>query len=60
MPSGSIRIEKVHRGEPGRRTYVLGYVPEALDAGDYTLRIGIGESGSRLEAYSLLRVRPGS
>ena len=60
VPSGSIRIEKVHRGEPGRRTYVLGYVPEALDAGDYTLRIGIGESGSRLEAYSLLRVRPGS
>jgi VWFA-related protein len=60
VPAGSIRIEKVHRGEPGRRTYVLGYVPEPLDAGDYTLRIGIGESGSQLEAYSLLRVRSGS
>ena len=58
VPAGFLRIEKVHRGEPGRRTYVLGYVPDPLAAGDYTLRIGIGEGGSQLEAYSLLRVRP--
>jgi hypothetical protein len=60
VPAGFIRIEKVHRGEPGRRTYVLDYVPDPLAAGDYTLRIGIGEAGSQLEAYSLLRVRPPS
>lgn len=58
VPAGFLRIEKVHRGAPGRRTYVLGYVPDPLAAGDYTLRIGIGEGGSQLEAYSLLRVRP--
>jgi len=60
VPAGFLRIQKVHRGEPGRRTYVLGYVTETLPPGDYTLRIGIGESGSQLEAYSLLRVRPPS
>jgi VWFA-related protein len=60
VPAGLIRIEKVHRSEPGRRTYVLGYTPDTLAIGDYTLRIGIGESGSQLEAYSLLRVRAGS
>jgi len=60
VPAGLLRIEKVHRGAPGRRTYVLGFVPEPLAAGDYTLRIGIGEGGSQLEAYSLLRVRPRS
>jgi VWFA-related protein len=60
VPSGLLRIENVHRGTPGRRTYVLGFVPDSLAAGDYTLRIGIGEGGSQLEAYSLLRVRPPS
>jgi VWFA-related protein len=60
VPAGVMRIEKVQRGELGRRTYVLGYVSDALAAGDYTLRIGIGEGGSQLEAYSLLRVRPRS
>jgi VWFA-related protein len=60
VPAGLLRIEKVHRGAPGRRTYVLGYVTDPLAAGDYTLRIGIGEGGSQLEAYSLLRVRPRS
>jgi VWFA-related protein len=60
VPTGVIRIEKVLRGEAGRRTYVLGYVTDPLAAGDYTLRIGIGEAGAQLEAYSLLRVRPRS
>ena len=55
---GFLRIDRVHREADGRRTYVLGYTPEALAAGDYTLRIGIDEAGSRLESYSLLRVAP--
>lgn len=59
-PAGFLRIEKVHRGPSGRRAYVLGYVMDPLALGDYTLRIGIGEAGSQLEAYSLLRVRSGS
>jgi hypothetical protein len=54
-----MRIEKVYRQDDGRRTFVLGYTPEALAPGDYTLRIALGEGGERLESYSLLRVRPG-
>jgi hypothetical protein len=57
MAAGPIRIVKVHREAGGRRTYVLGYTPQGLAPGDYTMRIGIGESGSRLESYALLRVR---
>jgi hypothetical protein len=56
---GMMRIEKVYRQDDGRRTFVLGYTPEALAPGDYTLRIALGEGGERLESYSLLRVRPG-
>jgi len=50
----------VQRDENGRRTYLLGYTPERLAKGDYTLRISLDESGERLESYALLRVRPGS
>jgi VWFA-related protein len=57
---GMMRIEKVYRQDDGRRTFVLGYTPDALAPGDYTLRIALGEGGERLESYSLLRVRPGS
>src|SRR5262249_43963414 len=57
---GLMRIDKVHRDESGRRTYVLAYTPESLAPGDYTLRIAVGEAGSHLESYALLRVRPGS
>jgi VWFA-related protein len=53
---GPMRIERIHRDGGGRRTYVLGYTPEGLPPGDYTLRIGIGEAGAQLESYSLLRV----
>jgi VWFA-related protein len=60
VPAGFIRIDKVRRDGSGRRTYVLGYTPDPLAAGDYTLRIGVGEAGSQLEAYSLIRVRPPS
>jgi hypothetical protein len=60
VTGGPLRLDKMHREGNGRRTYVLDYTPEGLAPGDYTLRIGIGESGSRLESYALLRVRPGS
>jgi VWFA-related protein len=59
-PPGYLRVQKVHHDGAGRRTYVLGYTPEVEQPGDYTLRIGLGEAGTRLEAYSLLRVRAGS
>jgi hypothetical protein len=54
---GAVRVEKVLRQDDGRRTYVLGYVPQVEHAGDYTLRVSIGESGSLLESYARLRVR---
>jgi VWFA-related protein len=57
---GFLKIDAMHRAESGLRTYVLGYTPGALAAGDYTLRIGVGESGALLESYALIRVRPGS
>ena len=57
LPAGPIRILKLSRAPDGRRTYLLGYTPESVPPGDYTLRIGIGEAGTRLESYSLLRVR---
>ena len=60
VPPGLIKIDRVQRDENGRRTYLLGYTPEALAKGDYTLRISVAEGGARLESYSLLRVRPGS
>ena len=53
---GMLRIDQVHWQE-GRRTFVLGYTPEPVDPGDYTLRIALGEGRERLESYSLLRVR---
>jgi hypothetical protein len=60
VPAGFLRVQKVHHDGHGRRTYVLGYTPEVAQEGDYTLRIGLGEGASRLEAYSLIRLRPGS
>ena len=58
MPAGLLRIEKVNREPGGRRTYVLDYTPDKVADGDYTLRIGVGESGeARLESYALLRFR---
>ena len=58
MPAGLLRIDKVNREAGGRRTYVLDYTPDKVAAGDYTLRIGVGESGeARLESYALLRFR---
>lgn len=54
---GRLQIDKVLHGERGHRTYVLGFTPEVAKDGDYTLRVGIGESGSLLESFARLRVR---
>ena len=59
-PAGFLRVSKVHHDGDGRHVYDLAYTPEVARAGDYTLRIGVGEGASRLEAYSRLRVRPES
>ena len=55
---GMLRIDAVHRTEDGHRTYVLDYTPSPLAAGDYTLRVRVGEAGSLLESYTLLRMGP--
>ena len=60
VPAGRLRIESVHRDGGGRRTFVFSYAPEAIETGDYTLRIGLGEGGRLAEAYARLRFRPGS
>lgn len=60
VPAGRLRIERVHRDGGGRRTFVFSYAPEAIAAGDYTLRIGLGEGGRIAEAYARLRFRPRS
>jgi VWFA-related protein len=60
LPAGRLRVERVHREPAGVRTYVFSYVPEALEAGDYTLKIGVGESGALAQSFALLRVRAGS
>jgi VWFA-related protein len=57
-PAGRLRIERVDREAGGRRTYVFTYnTPDALEAGDYTLHIGLGEGGALAQSYALLRVR---
>jgi hypothetical protein len=60
VPAGFLRVNKVHHDGQGRHTYVLAYTPEVAQEGDYTLRIGVGDGASRLEAYSLIRLRAGS
>jgi hypothetical protein len=59
-PPGRLRIEHVYRDESGRRTYVFSYTPDELKAGDYTLRIGLGEGTALSQSHALLRVRPSS
>ncbi|HEY8232991.1 MAG TPA: VWA domain-containing protein [Vicinamibacteria bacterium] len=55
---GRLKIERVHDDGDGRRTFVFSYLPEEVAAGDYTLKIGLGESGSFAQSYALLRFRP--
>jgi hypothetical protein len=50
----------VSRDGGGRRTFVFSYTADAIEAGDYTLRIGLGEGDVIAESYVLLRVRPRS
>lgn len=59
VPAGFLRVQKVHHEAEGRHTYVLGYTPEVSEPGEYTLRIGLGEAGSLLQSYALLRLRKG-
>jgi VWFA-related protein len=60
VPPGRLKVERVTDDGDGRRTFVFSYTPEAIAAGDYTLRIGLGEGGGLAQAYSLLRFRPRS
>ena len=60
LPPGRLKIERVHRDTTGRRTYVFSYLPDPLEAGDYTLRIALGENGALAQSHALLRVRSGS
>ena len=54
---GRLQVERVIDDGDGRRTFVFSYLPEDVAAGDYTLRIGLGESGSFAQSYALLRFR---
>jgi hypothetical protein len=60
VPAGRLHLERVSRDGGGRRTFLFSYTPGAIEAGDYTLRIGLEQGGSQAAAYSLLRVRPRS
>ncbi len=60
VPPGRLKVEAVQRDAGGRRTFLFRYTPDAVQPGDYTLRIGLGEGGRLAEAYTLLRFRPGS
>jgi len=57
---GRLKIERVLAGGDGRRTFVFSYLPEDVGTGDYTLKIGLGESGGFAQSYALLRFRQGS
>jgi hypothetical protein len=58
FPPGAITMEKVVRSDDGRRSYVLGFTPEDIPPGDYTLRVHIGEASSVLQSYCRLKVLP--
>lgn len=58
FPPGAILVEKVLHDADGRRSYVLGFTPEDIPPGDYTLRIHLGEAGSVLQSYTRLKVLP--
>ena len=55
---GAIIVEQVIHGEDGRRSYVLGFTPEDIPPGDYTLRVHLGEANSVLRSYCRLKVLP--
>ncbi|MBK5257871.1 MAG: hypothetical protein JJE39_17745, partial [Vicinamibacteria bacterium] len=55
---GSIIVENVVRSDDGRRSYVLGFTPQDIPPGEYTLRMHIGEKTSILQSYCRLTVLP--
>ncbi len=55
---GAITVENVVRSEDGRRSYVLGFTPQDIPPGEYTLRMHIGEKSSVLQSYCRLTVLP--
>lgn len=58
FPPGAITVEKVVRNEDGQRSYVLGFIPQDIPPGEYTLRMHIGEKTSVLQSYCRLTVLP--
>ena len=56
VPGGAMQLAGVEHNA-GHRTYILDYTPDDLKPGDYTLRIGVGESGvGQVESYARLRI----
>lgn len=60
FPPGAIMVEKVLHDADGKRSYVLGFTPEDIPPGEYTLRMHLGEAGSVLQSYMRLKVLPRS
>ncbi len=58
FPPGAMLVERVERSEDGRRSYVLGFTPEDIPPGQYTLQMHLGEAGSVLQSYCRLTVLP--
>lgn len=58
FPPGAMLVESVMRSEDGRRSYVLGFTPEDVPPGQYTLRVAIGEANSVLQSHCRLTVLP--
>jgi hypothetical protein len=58
FPTGAISVEKVLHDTDGRRSYVLGFTPEDIPPGDYTLGVHLGEARSVLQSYTRLKVLP--
>ncbi len=58
FPPGAISLERVLRGQDGRRSYVLGFTPSDIPPGDYTFRIGLGEANLVLQSYARVKVLP--
>jgi hypothetical protein len=58
FPPGAITVESVARSENGRRSYVLGFTPQDIPPGEYTLRMHLGEKSSVLQSYCRLTVLP--
>ena len=58
FPTGAISVENVLHDAEGRRMYVLAFTPEDIPAGEYTLRVHLGEADSVLQSYTRLKVLP--